>query len=87
MRRLTRQGAVAVLLAGLVVLGQGCRRDEKIKLSTIVKPEDLEKFFARYAEVCKSGMTGLKKRDRSGAKAKARAKAKKKKAGEGGEKK
>jgi len=31
----------------------------------VVQPEDLETFFARYADVCKVGMQGLKKRDRS----------------------
>ncbi|OGE49705.1 hypothetical protein PENARI_c020G11209 [Penicillium arizonense] len=42
----------------------------KIKLSTVVTPDDLEAFYARYAEVCKAGMTGLKKRDRRAKKAK-----------------
>ena len=49
---------------------------EKIKLSTVVEPQALEAFYARYAEVCKSGMQGLRKRDRSGRK---KAKAKKRK--------
>jgi hypothetical protein len=39
-----------------------------------VSPQDLEAFYARYADVCKAGMMGLKKRDRS---AKKRGKAKK----------
>lgn len=63
--------------------GKGKRgKTAKMKISTIVKPEEMEAFFTRYAEVCKVGMmAGLKKRDR-----KAR-KAKKKKAGNaGGEK-
>lgn len=47
---------------------------EKIKLSTIVQPDELEKFFVRYAEVMKSGMSSLKKRDRSGRKKKEREK-------------
>lgn len=47
----------------------------KIKLSTIVSPADLEAFFVRYADICKTGMAGLKKRDRS-AKKKGKAKAK-----------
>ncbi len=51
----------------------------KIKLSTIVEAGALEVFFIRYAEVCKSGMSGLKKRDRS--KVKKKMKAKKKKGG------
>ncbi|KAJ5124374.1 uncharacterized protein N7515_008199 [Penicillium bovifimosum] len=45
-------------------------KSTKIKLSTIVTPGDLEAFYTRYAEVCKAGMTGLKKRDRRGRKAK-----------------
>jgi signal recognition particle subunit SRP14 len=35
-----------------------------------VKVDDLEAFYTRYADVCKAGMTGLKKRDRSKRKAK-----------------
>lgn len=37
---------------------------EKITLSTVLSPEDLDGFFVRYAEACKTGMSGLKKRDR-----------------------
>ncbi|KAL2014808.1 hypothetical protein VTN00DRAFT_2333 [Thermoascus crustaceus] len=44
----------------------------KVKISTIVAPEDLEAFYARYAEVSKAGMSGLKKRDRKKGKAKAK---------------
>ena len=55
------------------------KRKDKIKISTVVQPEELEMFFTRYTDVCKSGMSGLKKRNRSGAKAKARAKKKKEK--------
>jgi signal recognition particle subunit SRP14 len=36
----------------------------------VVKPDDLEGFFGKYAEVCRTGMTGLKKRDKSKAKRK-----------------
>ncbi|KAK1147381.1 hypothetical protein N8T08_001462 [Aspergillus melleus] len=43
---------------------------QKVKLSTVVAPEELEAFYTRYAEVCKAGMTGLKKRDRKRGKAK-----------------
>ena len=56
-------------------------RDRKIKLSTVVEADALEGFFAKYAEVCKLGMSGLKKRDRS--KGKQKLKAKKKKLGGG----
>ncbi|PBP19700.1 signal recognition particle, SRP9/SRP14 subunit [Diplocarpon rosae] len=52
-------------------------RSEKVKLSTIVEADALERFFAKYAEVCKSGMSGLKKRDRSKAKEKLKAKKRK----------
>jgi signal recognition particle subunit SRP14 len=37
---------------------------DQIKLSTVVKPDDLDKFYVRYAEACKVGMGALKKRDR-----------------------
>lgn len=53
---------------------------EKIKLSTVVKPDDLDAFYVRYAEACKTGMSGLKKRDKKKAK-----KVKKKKKGTVGE--
>ena len=36
-----------------------------MKISTVVQPKDLESFYTRYAEVCKKGMEGLRKRDRS----------------------
>lgn len=54
-------------------------RDKKVKLSTIVEVDALEGFYAKYAEVCKLGMSGLKKRDRS--KAKEKLKKKKKQGG------
>ncbi len=57
-------------------------RDKKIKLSTVVDAGALEAFFAKYAEICKLGMSGLKKRDRS--KQKEKLKAKKKKQGGSG---
>ncbi|KAK4613487.1 hypothetical protein CLAFUW4_08820 [Fulvia fulva] len=41
------------------------KNKHKIKLSTLVQPDDLEAFFTRYADVCKAGMQSLKKRDRS----------------------
>ncbi|KAL4942480.1 hypothetical protein BDV06DRAFT_192107 [Aspergillus oleicola] len=48
------------------------QKESKVKISTVVQPVDLEAFYARYAEVCKAGMTGLKKRDRKLKKAKAK---------------
>jgi signal recognition particle subunit SRP14 len=47
---------------------------KRIKLSTVVNPEDLDAFYAKYAEVCKAGMGALKKRDRSKRKKKERKK-------------
>lgn len=41
------------------------RRGDKVKLSTLVQPDALDAFYARYADVCKAGMTALKPRDRS----------------------
>ncbi|KAK4041002.1 signal recognition particle subunit srp14 [Parachaetomium inaequale] len=55
-------------------------RAAKVKLSTVVQPDDLAGFYARYAEVCKAGMAALKPRDRT----KRKAKAKKRKGGGGG---
>lgn len=60
------------------------KRDRKVKLSTIVQPDKLEGFYARYADVCKAGMSALKPRDRSKRK---KDKKKKKTAGGEGEKK
>ena len=44
------------------------KKKDKIKISTIVQADELEGFFVKYAEVWKAGMSGLKKRDRSGRK-------------------
>ncbi|TQS38136.1 hypothetical protein Golomagni_01365 [Golovinomyces magnicellulatus] len=52
------------------------KKDQKIKLSTVVEADGLEEFFTRYAEVCKSGMSKMKKRDRSKAKEKLKARKK-----------
>ena len=51
-------------------------RKDKVKLSTVVQPDALDSFYARYAEICRTGMQALKKRDRS---RKKKDKAKKKK--------
>ena len=37
-------------------------------MSTIVEAADLPGFYTRYAEVCKKGMEGLRKRDKKKAK-------------------
>jgi len=61
----------------------GSRKNiSKTKFSTIVQPDALDGFYARYAETCKAGMSALKKRDRT-----KRKKDKRKKAKTGGEKK
>ena len=53
------------------------KTNKKIKLSTLVQPSDLESFYARYAECCKTGMSGeggLRRRDRRKNKTKAKSK-------------
>jgi signal recognition particle subunit SRP14 len=40
------------------------KNKDHVKLSTIVQPDNLEAFFIRYAEVCKTSMLSLRKRDR-----------------------
>lgn len=49
-------------------------RSDKVKLATVVQSDALEAFYARYADVCRTGMVSLKPRDRSKRKAKARKK-------------
>ncbi|TQB73259.1 hypothetical protein MPDQ_006004 [Monascus purpureus] len=39
-------------------------RTPKVKISTVVALEELEAFYTRYAEICKAGMSGLKKKQR-----------------------
>jgi signal recognition particle subunit SRP14 len=41
------------------------KQSKRVKISTIVKPEDMDAFFSKYSDVCKAGMGSLKKRDRS----------------------
>jgi signal recognition particle subunit SRP14 len=48
-------------------------RKHKVKIATVVQPDDIEDFYTRYAEVCRAGMTALKKRDRSKGKKKKKA--------------
>lgn len=55
----------------------------KVKLATVVDAANLDSFYAKYAEVCKKSMEGLRKRDKKKAKEKAKA-AKKKKGGAAG---
>lgn len=50
---------------------------EKVKISTIVQPDKLDAFYARYAEVCRAGMSGLKKRDKKRKRVKEKARKKK----------
>jgi signal recognition particle subunit SRP14 len=51
-------------------------KSKKIKLTTVVSADDLDKFFTRYADVCKANMGSLKKRDRKKRKEKLRKKEK-----------
>lgn len=60
--------------------GKSKEKKDKVKISTVVQADELEGFFVKYAEVWKAGMSGLKKRDRSGRK---KGKPKKKGAGAG----
>lgn len=60
------------------------KNKDHVKISTIVQPDDLEGFFTRYADVCKTSMLSLRKRDRRKRKAD---KGKKKKGTETAEKK
>jgi signal recognition particle subunit SRP14 len=43
----------------------GRKEGKKLKMSTVVKPDDIDGFFLKYAEICKKGMENMKKRDRS----------------------
>ncbi|KAK2741701.1 hypothetical protein FQN55_008200 [Onygenales sp. PD_40] len=52
----------------LIRASNGKHKSAKSKTSTVVQPDELEGFYLRYAEVCKGGMVGMKKRDRSGKK-------------------
>lgn len=54
------------------------KQKKKIKLATVVETADLEDFYNKYADVCKKGMEGLRKRDKKKAKEKAKAAKKKK---------
>lgn len=56
---------------------------KKKTISTLVKPDAMESFFVRYAEVCKAGMSGLKKRDKKKKKEKLKAKKRGKEGGIG----
>ncbi|KAK0714320.1 signal recognition particle, SRP14 subunit [Apiosordaria backusii] len=55
---------------------EGRKEGKKVKLSTVVQPDELDAFYLRYAEVCKAGMSGLKPRDRTKRKAKEKARRK-----------
>lgn len=58
----------------------GKKGERKVKLSAIVEPGELEAFYMRLADVCKTGMT-LRPRDKNKKRAKAKkAAARKKKA-------
>lgn len=54
--------------------GEARKAGKRVKLSTIVDPDALDVFYARYAELCKAGMAALKPRDRSKRKTKGKKK-------------
>lgn len=54
--------------------GKSKHKKEKIKLATVVDVENIPEFYAKYAEICRARMTGLKKRDRTKAKKKKKTK-------------
>ncbi|RPB12711.1 signal recognition particle, SRP9/SRP14 subunit [Morchella conica CCBAS932] len=60
----------------LIRATDGQEKAKKVKFSTVVEAGQLEAFYVRYAEVAKSGMTTLKKRDRKARKLRARKKGK-----------
>jgi signal recognition particle subunit SRP14 len=37
---------------------------KKVKISTVIEASEAEDFFAKLADVCKGGMSGLRKRER-----------------------
>lgn len=44
--------------------------DKKSKLSTVVEPADLDKFWTEYAQILKNGFVGLKKKEKKTKKSK-----------------
>ncbi|ODQ56385.1 signal recognition particle, SRP9/SRP14 subunit [Saitoella complicata NRRL Y-17804] len=54
--------------------GKSSKEDTKVKFSTLVNLTDLDSFFTRYGDICRAGMTTLKKRDRKKTKTKAKKK-------------
>ncbi|KAL2203878.1 signal recognition particle 14kD protein [Sarocladium strictum] len=58
--------------------GRSKSNTTRTKLTTFVAPSELDKFYERYATMCKAGMLGLKPRDKS--KKKSQQKKKKKRA-------
>lgn len=49
----------------LIRVSNGSHKSAKRKASTIVSLGQMESFYSKYAEVCKEGMVGMRKRDRS----------------------
>lgn len=44
--------------------------NKESKVSTVVEPENLDQFWSQYAQVLKTGMVGLKKREKKSKKSK-----------------
>lgn len=54
--------------------GDDRKAGQRVKLATVVQSDDLDAFYARYAEICKAGMLALKPRVRTKRKAKSKKK-------------
>lgn len=78
---LTPSKPLPILIRATNGKNQKADKSKKIKLSTVVEVDALEGFYAKYADVCKVGMSNLKKRDRSKNKEKLKAAKKKKQGG------
>ncbi|POS72930.1 hypothetical protein DHEL01_v208673 [Diaporthe helianthi] len=54
--------------------GDDRKAGQRVKLATVVQSDDLDAFYARYAEICKAGMLALKPRVRTKRKTKSKKK-------------
>lgn len=42
--------------------------EKKLKISTVIEPENLDRFWSEYAQILKTGFVGLKKKEKKKAK-------------------
>ncbi|ODV66577.1 hypothetical protein HYPBUDRAFT_153351 [Hyphopichia burtonii NRRL Y-1933] len=52
------------VLIRLAMNGDKKEKKEKVKLSTVVETTQLDQFWVEYAQVIKTGFTGLKKKEK-----------------------